>query len=255
MEFTFENCGLPTRAHYSDENVEEIFLPLLRRWTALQQEKGRRILVLMAAPPGAGKSTLSAFLRHLSRTTSGLTPVTAVGMDGFHRRQAYLLSHTVERSGETIPMVRIKGAPVTFDLPLLREHIARVAAGEVLGWPEYDRTLHDPRDNAARVEGDIVLLEGNYLLLDLEGWRELRQYADFTLKISAEESMLRQRLIERHLDTGKSMEATLAMVDGSDLLNLRLCLERSGDADLSLEILPDGSYRVKDGAALQQGTP
>lgn len=156
MDFTFENCGLPTRAHYSDETVEEIFLPLLRH------------------------------------------------------------------------------------------SLARVAAGEVLGWPEYDRTLHDPRDNATRVEGDIVLLEGNYLLLDQEGWRELRDYADFTVAVTAPEDMLRERLIQRHLDTGKSLEATLAMVDGSDLPNIRLCLEHTGAADLSLELRRDGSYTVKE---------
>jgi pantothenate kinase len=242
MIFTFENCAMPTEAHYTDENVSELFLPLLRRWTALQKEKGRRIVVFLAAPPAAGKSTLAAFLSHLSRTTPGLTPVTAVGMDGFHRRQAYLLSHTVERNGEILPMVRIKGAPITFDLPLLRSYLERVAAGETVGWPEYDRFLHDPRDNAQQVEGDIVLVEGNYLLLDQEGWRELGQYADFTLKVTGEESMLRQRLIQRHLDTGKTMEATVAMVDGSDLPNIRLCLAHSTDADLSLILQPDGSY-------------
>lgn len=246
MNFTFENCAMTTQAHYTDENVNELFLPLLRRWTHMQREKGRRILVLLAAPPAAGKSTLTAFLRHLSRITPGLTEVTAVGMDGFHRRQSYLLSHTVERDGETIPMVRIKGAPITFDLPLLREHIRRAAAGEVLGWPEYDRKLHDPRDNALTVDGDIVLVEGNYLLLDQEGWRELRRYADFTVRISAGEGMLRRRLIQRHLDTGKSMEATLAMVDGSDLPNIRLCLANTGPADLCLRLKEDGSYAVCD---------
>lgn len=244
MDFTFENCSVPTNAHFSDQNVQDIFLPLLRQWTALQREKGRRILVLLAAPPAAGKSTLTAFLRHLSCTTPGLSEVTAVGMDGFHRRQAYLISHTVERDGKTIPMVRIKGAPVTFDVPLLLEHIQRVAAGEVLGWPEYDRMLHDPRDNATLVNGDIVLVEGNYLLLDSDGWRELRQYADYTVKISADETMLRPRLIQRHLDTGKSVEAALAMVDGSDLPNARLCLAHTGTADLCLELKADGSYTV-----------
>ena len=39
MEFDFENSGIPVKAYFSQENVEEIFLPLLRRLTELQREK------------------------------------------------------------------------------------------------------------------------------------------------------------------------------------------------------------------------
>ena len=50
-------------------------------------------------------------------------------MDGFHRRQEYLLSHTVNANGKEIPMVEIKGAPVTFDLGALEKKIAEVKEG------------------------------------------------------------------------------------------------------------------------------
>ena len=36
-------------------------------------------------------------------------------------------------------------------------------------------------EDAVTIDADIVLLEGNYLLLDMEGWRELSEYAIYTL--------------------------------------------------------------------------
>ena len=90
--------GIQVHARYTEENVRDIFLPLLRRLSAMQRKKERRILVMLAAPPGAGKSTLADFLGALSRQ-EGTTPITVIGMDGFHRYQEDLLSHTTVREG------------------------------------------------------------------------------------------------------------------------------------------------------------
>ena len=244
MKTTIENSGFAVEATFSDANVRDIFLPLLRRLADLRARKGGRVLALLAAPPAAGKSTLAGFLQQLSRSAPDLCPLTAIGMDGFHLRQAYLESHTVRRNGADIPMARIKGAPVTYDLDLLRATLARVAAGERCGWPRYDRTLHDPVPDALRVEGEIVLLEGNYLLLDEDGWRDLRALADYAVGITAEPEILRERLIARHLAGGKSPEESVRKADESDMVNVRLCLERSLPADLRLRLREDGEFEV-----------
>ena len=244
MNYTAEINGMEVRAVFPDENVERIWLPLLRRLTEMQEKKGGRLLVMLAAPPGAGKSTLAGFLRELSGKTAGVAPITVIGMDGFHRRQEYLLSHRTERNGVSIPMVEIKGAPETFDLEALTERVGRVAAGEVTGWPEYDRMTHDPKENAIRVSGDIVLLEGNYLLLDTDGWRDLKRFADYTIRISAPREMLRARLISRKLKSGSgsSKEAAVRFVEFSDLANADLCLAKSMQADLDLVLRENGSF-------------
>ena len=238
--------GIEVAARYSDRAVHEIFVPLLEKLTAMQRTAGRRILVLLAAPPGAGKSTLASFLERLSRERAGLCPVQAVGMDGFHRRQEYLLSHTTEREGKTIRMVEIKGAPVTFDLEKLLSALRRVAAGEVCGWPVYDRLLHNPVEDALTVDGEIVLLEGNYLLLDEEGWRDLAAYADYTVSVSAGEELLRNRLIDRKIHTGVAEDAAVRFVDYSDMPNVRLCLAGSAPADLRLRLDDLGDYRTEE---------
>lgn len=238
--------GIDIAARYSDQTVSGIFLPLLRQLTELQRKKGKRILAMLAAPPGCGKTTLSSFLERLSREHPELGNVQAVGMDGFHRRQEYLLSHFVERDGKQIPMVQIKGAPVTFDIDSLTERVRRIAAGENCGWPAYDRLLHNPVEDALRVDGDIVLLEGNYLLLDEDGWRGLSAYADFTVSITADETLLRGRLIERKIMTGADKEAAVRFVDFSDMPNVRLCMEKTMRADLQLKVNGNGDYTLRE---------
>ena len=238
--------GIEVAARYSDRAVNGIFVPLLERLTGMQRAAGRRILVLLAAPPGAGKSTLASFLERLSRERAGLCPVQAVGMDGFHRRQEYLLSHTTERDGKTIRMVEIKGAPVTFDLEKLLSAVRKVAAGETCGWPVYDRLLHNPVEDALTVDGEIVMLEGNYLLLDEEGWRDLAAYADYTVSVSAGEELLRDRLIDRKIHTGVAEDAAVRFVDYSDMPNVRLCLAQSVPADLRLRLDDSGDYLTEE---------
>lgn len=242
MKYNVGINGLDVEAEYSERSIEMIFLPLLERLTKMQRQKGRRILVMLAAPPAAGKSTLVNFLKYLSGTRENLTPLTIIGMDGFHHYQDYLLSHTVARDGKEISMVKIKGAPVTFDLELLTSRVARVAAGEVCGWPEYNRLLHNPVEDAHLVAGEIVLLEGNYLLLDEDGWRELKNYADYTIKIIADEKQVRERLVNRKCASGTPYEEAVEFVENSDLVNVRECLVKSLAADLTLRLEDDGNY-------------
>lgn len=251
IEFRKVINGLETIARYHEDDVASIFMPLLERLAVMQRRKNGRILVMLAAPPGAGKSTLADFLQELAAgrvegmdkaNKAGWTnkvdmpPIQVIGMDGFHRRQEFLVSHTVVRDGVEIPMVRIKGAPETFDLEHFQAAVQRVAVGETCGWPVYDRMLHNPVEDALTVDGEIVLLEGNYLLFDDVGWRDLRKWADYTIFLSADEQVLRERLIGRRMKTGVDREASEAFVDFSDMANVRACLAKRLPADLNLEV-------------------
>lgn len=202
MIYKTEINGIGVNVEYTDENIKNIFIPILKYTKNLHEEKKKRVLVLRAAPPGAGKSTLLNFWKYLSESNSELTPITTIGMDGFHRYQNYLLSHDMERDGKTYKMVELKGCPETFDLEKLLERTRKVANGETVGWPEYDRLKHNPVEDATMVSGDIVFLEGNYLLLDRPGWRDLKELSDLTISIRADEGMLRSRLIQRKMKTG-----------------------------------------------------
>jgi pantothenate kinase len=242
MDYSVNMNGIDVDAHYSEQALSEIFLPLLERLTRIQKEKNRRILVFLAAPPGAGKSTLASFLEKLSQERENLAQVQAIGMDGFHRRQEYLISHTTVRDGKEIRMVDIKGAPQTFDLDQFKDRIEQVLSGGSIPWPTYDRHLHNPIDNAIQVNKDIVLLEGNYLLLDEDGWRDLNGFCDYSIFISADEEMLRDRLVDRKVKSGNDKDKAESFVDYSDMANVKLCLEHSMKADLQLRIDVAGDY-------------
>ena len=69
--------GFPATAVYSRQTVEEVLVPLLQKFTALWEERGRRIVIFLAAPPAAGKSTLALFLQHLSEMLPGVRPLQA----------------------------------------------------------------------------------------------------------------------------------------------------------------------------------
>lgn len=236
--------GLPVDAEYSMANIKDIFIPLLEDVASLQKEKGRRIVIFLAAPPAAGKSTLAEFLQYLSETTPGLTSIQAIGMDGFHRYQDYLLSHTIIRDGVEIPMVKIKGAPPTFDTDKLTEAIKSVCSGAICTWPVYDRLLHNPVEDVITVEKNIILIEGNYLLMDDPSWKSMSSFADYTISIIADLQLLKSRLIPRHLLSGKTPEAAEEFVENSDLANARLCIEKMLPADLRLSLLNDGTFEI-----------
>ncbi len=236
MNYSADINGIAYSVDYNDAAVNDKLIPLLKHLSQLHTEKGRRVLVMLAAPPGAGKSTLVSFLAYLAKKVIPDKKVQYAGMDGFHHRQEYLLTHTVEVSGEEIPMAKIKGAPITFDLDALRAKIEEVTQGHICKWPHYDRQLHDPVEDAITIDADIVLLEGNYLLLDEDGWRELSQYANYTISLKADAETLRERLIRRKMKTGMTRENAESFVEFSDMPNVRLCLEKTMKADLELSV-------------------
>ena len=250
MEYSAKINGIEVCAYYSEKTIRSLLIPLLEHLSAMHDKKQSRILALLAAPPGAGKSTLVSFLEALAKERLPGKTLKAVGMDGFHRRQEYLLTHTAEVNGEEIPMVNIKGAPVTFDLEGLQKKIEEVTQGKNCKWPRYDRLLHNPIEDAITIDADIVLLEGNYLLLDLDGWRELSAYADYTISLSADEDLLRERLIARRIASGVEREKAEKFVDFSDMANVRLCLEKTKHADLSLALSRDGREILRREGAL-----
>ena len=242
MEYTFPVNGFEVNARYDAANVEEIFLPLLRDLSRMQRAAGRRLTVFLAAPPAVGKSTLAAFLEMLSRQREELVPLQALGMDGFHHHQDYILTHTVRRGGVEVPMRSVKGAPESFDLEKLAAMLERARVADPK-WPFYDRRLHDVVEDAIPVSADILLVEGNWLLLDEPGWRDLG--CDHSLFIGAEEWQLRDRLIDRKMRGGLSREAAEAFYEACDGPNVRRCMANRKGADLTLTLLGDGLYRAE----------
>lgn len=241
MKKTLLINGFQVEAVYDDAAVQGIFLPLLTHLAQLHRKHNRRIVAFIAAPPATGKSTLAVFLQEIAAGLSDMPQVQAIGMDGFHYPQEYIASHSVWRDGQEMPMQRVKGAPESFDVEKLRAALEKLRAEDVL-WPVYDRRLHDVVENAVHVTAPIVLVEGNYLLLDAPIWRELPH--DYAVFIAAEESQLRERLLGRKMRGGATKEEALSHYKTTDGPNVRLCLQKRLPADLQLRMTGDGAFEI-----------
>ena len=196
---------------------------LVRR---LAEGRGRR-LVAIAGPPGSGKSTLAADLEaRLNQGAPGRAAV--VPMDGFHYDDAVL---------GALGLGARKGAPETFDAAGLGSILRRLRARDEpwVAVPVFDRALELSRAAARLVarEVEVVLVEGNYLLLDAPPWDALPPF-DHAVRIAVPEAELRRRLRARWRGLGLPEAEIARRVEGNDLPNGRLVESRSRPADLVL---------------------
>lgn len=233
--------GLPQKIRYNADTVEGLFLLLLRRLTEIQRAAARRILVFLAAPPATGKSTLLQFLEEMARTHNERTRLQSLGMDGFHHPNRYLETHSILRDGLEIPLKSIKGAPETFDVARLATKLV-VAKEGATPFPVYDRRIHDVVPDALTVDAEILLVEGNWLLLDEEPWCDLRALADYTLRIDVPPALLRDRLITRKVQGGLSEAEATAFYQRSDAPNVLRFAAHAGAADEIWRMEEDGDF-------------
>jgi len=179
---------------------------------ALLRDGRRKVLGLVGAP-GAGKSTLAAALQQAFADVSQVVP-----MDGFHLANVEL--RRLGRAGR-------KGAPDTFDsagyVALLRR-LRDQPAGEIVYAPEFRREIEEPVAGAIAVHPHTQLLiaEGNYLLLDDGPWRAVAGLMDEVWYVDVPDALRVERLTRRHQQFGRSHDEALAWVAGTDEPNARL---------------------------------
>lgn len=197
------------------------FPELLARARTLAVGGQRRILGITGAP-GSGKSTLAARLaRELGHNA------VVVPMDGFHLSDRELAR--LGRSGR-------KGAPDTFDVSGYVCLLRRLRADSVntVYTPEFDRGAELSVAGAIPVPPHVplVLTEGNYLLLQSGGWGEVRPLLDEAWFLVPDDKKRVDRLIQRHIDFGKSPQAAYDWVHGSDRSNGELVTQTRHQADV-----------------------
>jgi pantothenate kinase len=178
----------------------------------------RRIVVGIAGAPGAGKSTFAALLA--SRTGGTVLP-----MDGFHLPQARLaeLGHR-ERMG----------APDTFDADGFVALLRALRGPGVVRAPLFDRDIEEPLPDAIVIEPGhrILIVEGNYLL----HWDAVPPLLDAGIFVHLDDGVRRERLIARHIASGKTPDAARAWVLGPDEANALLIAPGAARADLVLAL-------------------
>ena len=185
----------------------------------------RRILGITGAP-GVGKTTYA--LAQVSR--SGALAA-YVPMDGFHLADVTLTA---------LGRLDRKGAPDTFDAwgyaALLRRlHDER---DHVVYAPGFERHLEQPIAGAVAVppEADLVVTEGNYLLLDRPEWRAVREQLDEVVHLVTDDDVRRRRLVTRHVEFGKTFAEAEAWVARVDDANAALVEAAAHRADRIVEL-------------------
>ncbi|MGH6759966.1 MAG: nucleoside triphosphate hydrolase [Phyllobacterium sp.] len=186
-----------------------------------------RLVVAIAGAPGSGKSTLA---KRLKLEIDGISPgiSTVIPMDGFHLDNAVLDARHLRHR---------KGAPETFDCPGFEVLLKRLRSrrSEIV-IPLFDRTLDLARAGASIVSPDhrILLVEGNYLLLDESPWNRLAPLFDLTIFLHVARGELERRLVQRWLDHGHDHDAARKRALSNDLPNAERVISRSVTADWSL---------------------
>ena len=196
-----------------------------------------RIIVAVAGPPGAGKTTFTRDLAGLiDQRRAGLCGV--LPMDGFHYDDLYL---------EQMGWKARKGAPHTFDVGGLEHILNRLKTNreQQIFVPVFDRSIEIARAGARAIpdSAKIILVEGNYLLLDEPPWSALANYFNVTVMLKADRASLDQRLRDRWTGYGLSEKELKKKLTENDLPNVETTLDKSRSADYFVVTDKAGSSR------------
>lgn len=176
----------------------------LAGWVTQQSQGSDRYLFGIAGPPGSGKSTIATSLG--AEIGAPIVP-----MDGFHLTNATLIAQD---------RLRVKGAPETFAADDFVDLVRRLRAGDgYVDCPVFDRVIDEPVLGRLRVGPDdtVVIVEGNYLLLDSPPWSALS--FDAVAYLDVPDDVRIQRLIDRHIEFGRSRREAAEFVRRSDQTN------------------------------------
>lgn len=209
--------GNEVNAYYSSNDINDVLIPLLKRWIHIYETKKKRVIVYLAACPGSGKSTLALFLEELFKSLNASCTFQTIGMDGFHFYNDYLKKHD---------LLNEKGSRNTFDVKTKEEDCF---------WPIYSRMVHNPIENQVYIQSDIVLIEGNYLLSKDEPWNELLPLCDDSVFLNVDPSILKERLIKRKsLSIG--LDKAIHFYEQSDSKNIQYVLNSKQCPNIEIEL-------------------
>ena len=189
---------------------------------------GKRSIVALAGAPASGKSTLAVKIVEILNKDRQ-RKAACLQMDGYH------LGNIILRD---MGRLKYKGAPDTFDVAGLASMLCRLRGTQTSNVyvPIFDRNI----ETACAATGvipastDIIVVEGNYLLVDTKPWDCLRAFFDLRVLLRVPEADLRQRLIKRWETYGLSANQIVEKIEDNDLPNGRFVIANSKNPDMIL---------------------
>lgn len=227
-------------------SMDEKYNALRVRILNLYKERPQgRLVIGVAGGPGSGKTTLAKAVGKLlndEKAREGEVPfATVVPMDGFHLTRTQL-----DEMKDPVEAHKRRGAPWTFDgmgVVAMVKKLKQQTRDEIVKVPTFDHEIKDPVPNGLEVNGatPIVIVEGNYLLLDEEPWNEIGAYLDEKWLIRVDDDVARMRVAKRHVRAGisQTLEEALERVDKNDALNTVFIRQHSKGVDIVIDSIED----------------
>ncbi|WP_295074148.1 nucleoside/nucleotide kinase family protein [Tabrizicola sp.] len=186
---------------------------------------GGRVIAAIAGAPGSGKSTLAEkLIGKLNARRPGMAAV--LPMDGYHYDDLYLVPAGLRPR---------KGAPMTFDVGGLYHTLKRLRDRDEaeVAVPVFDRKIEIARAGARLIprEVAVIVVEGNWLLLNQAPWDGLQPMFDLTVMVDVPEHVLRARLRGRWERLGLTETEIIEKLEENDLPNGRWVRDGSVPAD------------------------
>ena len=192
-----------------------------------KSDGSQRFIIAIAGPPGSGKSTLSEQLVEMLKNRSIQSRI--ISLDGFHLENSIL---------KRLGLLDRKGSPSTFDVPAFIQVMKRLAAYESdVAIPKFDRKkdISIERASIVSTKDRILIVEGNYLLLNNKQWAELQDMWDETVFIDPGMEVLKKRLIDRWLFYGMDNESAQNRAFRNDIPNAKNVIENSLPANILIK--------------------
>jgi len=149
-------------------------------------------------------------------------------MDGFHYPRSYL-----DNMLDPKEAYKRRGAPWTFDAVAFIDILKKIHEMNEVMAPSFDHKIGDPieKDIHIKPETKVVVVEGNYLLLNEEPWAAISKLLaeKWFIDIPIEEAMERVRI--RHIGTGLTNDQAIYRIDTNDRPNAIQIIQQ--------QVLPD----------------
>lgn len=183
---------------------------LLQSISARMNSAHAPFLIGIGGPPATGKSTLAE--RLVADLEARGTITRFCPMDGFHLTNAQLDERGLRA---------VKGRIDTFDADAFVSAVQRLKERTSFWWPLYSRQRHDPIPEGNSMSGSeaAFVIEGNYVLAKTEPWRAACNAFDIRIFVDASDELLRDRLMHRHQNSGRSPSEALEKIERTDMPN------------------------------------
>lgn len=213
---------------------------------------GSGMFLSIPSPPSTdsheGKTTLAKIITDringadYSGGLAGKKIAVCLSMDGYHMTRAELSA--MPNAAEAHER---RGAPWTFNVQMLHDVLTHVRnSTENVYAASFDHAVKDPVENEIVIlpENRLVVVEGLYLSLDQDGWRDISDIFDESWFVEVGRDVAVDRVIERHLKSGiaDTREQADKRARGSDYLNADLILAHRLPVDEVIESVDEAGW-------------